>query len=257
MGPILAATTPLPLFVAGGFSVAYFSVLDEKAYWPVALAVLILSKNIVHALLSGIVVAALVGLVTGITPPEMFFSIDAETSTARSILIDGLNRGVGVSIISILLIGAVSVVISQPAMSRLLEENGIPLSPARTEARLASVTIGANLLLAHDTVAILSTAPLARVLRRRGGLTGLRTGQIRDISANTAMHLFPYMVTVIMVVALASAELDKYGVEELNPFAVGFSNYHSLALLGMIVVVISGGLFRTRETGHTDRGPAQ
>lgn len=221
------------------------------------LAVLILSKNILHALLSGIVVAALVGLVTGITPPEVFFSIDPETSTATSIIIDGLNRGVGVSIISILLIGTVSIVINQPAMSRLLQENGIPLSPATAETRLASVTIGANLLLAHNTVAILATAPLALALRRRGGLTGLRTAQIVDISANTVMHFFPYMVTVIMAVALASADLARYGIEELNPFAVGFSNYHSLALLGMVVVVISTGLFRTREAGNTDREPAQ
>ena len=107
-----------------------------------------------------------------------------------------------------------------------------------------AVTIGANAVLAHNTVTILATQDIASRLRRRSNLAPLRVSQIVDLSANTIMHMLPYMVTVIIAVAAASKDVGLYGLSSINPVRAGLLNLHSLGLFMMLLVVIGSGLWR-------------
>jgi Na+/H+ antiporter NhaC len=200
--------------------------------------------HILASLLAGIVSAVVLGMITGIVPPQRVLSFDPDALTAKSILIDGMSRGVGISVFSILLMGIVGVARHRLAASMHSSASSDGLSKAKAEALIMAVTIGANAVLAHNTVTILATQDIASRLRRRSNLAPLRVSQIVDLSANTIMHMLPYMVTVIIAVAAASKDVGLYGLSSINPVRAGLLNLHSLGLFMMLLVVIGSGLWR-------------
>lgn len=221
-----------------------------------ALAVIVLCflrTHILTALLVGIMLAIVVGVLSGTVEWERLLSFDQDNYTAKSILIDGMNRGVGISIFSILLMGSVNVV--RHRIQHAFSENALKsrLSAPVGEALIALIIVGVNSVLAHNTVTILATQEPIRSLRARAGLTGLRTAQIVDLAGNTVMHMLPYMVTVLVAVAFAAKDLGAYGLEKINPVQVGFSNFHSISLIGVLILVIASGLWRRdQEKGDVE-----
>jgi len=150
--------------------------------------------------------------------------------------------------LTVFLMGAVNIVLSnirrQSWDFNNLQHNS---SPLKSEFLLVGLIIGANTLLAHNTITILATAPIALLLRDKAGISPLRATQLIDLSANTVMHILPYMITVIIAIALARADLNLYGIDRLNPISVGISNFHSIALALVLFVVISTGTFRNTK----------
>jgi Na+/H+ antiporter NhaC len=256
--PAAAAAFTLYFVLGGGASSAETPARELRAapasasllmlLAPAAVVVLCLRRaHILVALLTGICTASVIGLLSGDMEPGRLFSLDPESFGVRSIFIDGMSRGVGISVLTLLLMGTTEVVLTR-MHSIWGDTSATSLSPRSAEMRIAGAILGTNVLLAHNTVTILATAPLIRSLRSRGRLSGLRTTQLVDISANTVMHMLPYMITVIVAISGARPDMDLYPQSAIEPIRVGLHNFHSIGLLVVLAVVVTTGLWRTRAS---------
>lgn len=250
IGPALVALALYVIFGGGGHAAPQPAAADTQHWTRVlmlaapalVLVMSIMGANIILAMLSGIVCAVFLGITTGAVPMGKLFGLDMENFTATSIIIDGMNRAVGISVFTMLLVGTVEIVLH--TTSRWVVRSVAAMSARKAEALITLMIIGVNSFLAHNTVTILATAAATRNLRDRGGLNGMRVSQLVDIAGNTVMHMFPYMITTVLAMSLARPDLGRYGVDSLNPIAVGFSNFHSWGLLACLAVVIFTGRWR-------------
>lgn len=253
IGPALVALVLYVIFGSSGSPAAQVASAGAQDWTRVLMLaapalVLVMSMkgaDILFSMLSGIVCAVVIGVVTGAVPMDLLFGLDMKNFTATSIIIDGMNRAVGISVFTILLVGTVEIVLQ--SLSGNVTQSMVAMSARKAEAFIVLMTIGVNTFLAHNTVTILATASAARNLRDRGGLNGMRVSQLVDIAGNTVMHIFPYMITTVLALALARPDLSRYGVEALNPIIVGFCNFHSWGLLVCLAVVITTGLWRGKS----------
>lgn len=250
IGPALVALVLYVIFGGGGVTTAHAANAEAQDWTRVlmlaapalVLAMSMMGADIILSMLSGIVCAVVLGITTGAVPLNQLFGLDMKNFTATSILIDGMNRAVGISIFTLLLVGTVEIVLH--TASRDVVRSTVAMSARKAESLITLMILGVNTFLAHNTVTILATAAAARNLRDRGGLNGMRVCQLVDISGNTVMHMFPYMITTVLAMAMARPDLNRYGVDSLNPVAVGFSNFHSWGLLVCLAVVICTGRWR-------------
>ena len=65
-------------------------------------------RHLLQALIFGILAATAIGLALGLLTPAQLLHIDAERFSARGLIIEGLERGVGVSVFTFFLMGLVA-----------------------------------------------------------------------------------------------------------------------------------------------------
>ena len=127
-------------------------------------------KHLLHGLLAGLFFGVLIGLVFGLLPWEQLLSLDRENFVARSFVIDGINRAVGISFFTILLMGLVASLQASGLLGRLVDfAEQRSQSPRHAETWIAGAAAGAVLLTTHSIVAILMVAEFAE---RTGGAYG-------------------------------------------------------------------------------------
>jgi Na+/H+ antiporter NhaC len=212
----------------------------------IVIALCLKGRHILTALLLGIFSAVALSVGFDLIPFEKIFSLDPENFTARSLIIDGMDKGVGISVFSILLIGLVSFVLSTNIIEILLEVLVTRVKrQSVTELVVVFLTVGVNTLLAHNTITIMSIGRIVRDLSDRFGINRIRSANIMDISGNTVMHILPYMITVVLATSIARRELDAGIV--INPFIAGLHNFHSIFLFGLAMLVSGTGLWREND----------
>ena len=87
---------------------------------PVAvLGFLLRRRGLLEALFYGILLAMLVGLASGAFTPGALLDIDREQFVATGLVLDGMQRAVGISVFTILLMGLVGGVEASGLMTRL------------------------------------------------------------------------------------------------------------------------------------------
>jgi Na+/H+ antiporter NhaC len=202
-------------------------------------------RHLVEALLFGILGAIVVGLAFGLLRPVDLLFIDRARFSARGLVLDGLERGVGVSIFTLLLMGLVSTLEASGLIHRLLERTrGVARSPRRAELVIVSALSAAVLLTTHSVVAILAVGPLARETGESQGITAYRRANLLDLTACTWPFLLPWFIPTILA-ASASAAGEAAGLPRLSPFAVGAANFYSWALVAAVGLAILTGYGRT------------
>jgi Na+/H+ antiporter NhaC len=165
IGPAVAALALYVVFGGGGQEVKQ-STESGDFHWTrvlmlaapaLVLVMSIMGADIILAMLTGIVSAVVLGLATDAVPANRLFGLDMQNFTATSIFIDGMNRAVGISVFTMLLVGTVSIVLK--SIPRDTFRSVATMSARKAEAFIALMTIGVNTLLAHNTVTILATVP--------------------------------------------------------------------------------------------------
>ena len=201
-------------------------------------------KHIVNALLLGILTAILIALPLKLITPEQLFSLDPENFSAKSIIIDGMKKGVGISIFSIFLIGLVSFVLASGVLESFINYVTTKVKKQSIgELIIIFMTIIVNTLIAHNTITIMSLGKIVKDMSEKLKINSYRAGNILDISGNTVMHILPYMITVILATSLA----NQMTTEKLNPFVAGLYNFHSIFLFFVIVFVSITGIWRKAD----------
>jgi Na+/H+ antiporter NhaC len=219
---------------------------------PVLVVGLLLSRrHLLEALLLGILTSGGVGLALGLLRPAQLVYIDAAHFGARGLLVEGMERGVGVSIFTLLLMGLVSTLEATGAIGRLVGvARAHTRSPRGAEVWIVGTLGAAVLLTTHSVVAILAVGAFARETGERLGLSAYRRANLMDLTACTWPFLLPYFIPTILA-ASTSASGVAMGMPRVSAFSAGAHNAYSWMLLVTVVFAVVSGYGRG-ETALTE-----
>ncbi len=209
---------------------------------PALVIVLLVRRaHLVEGLMMGILVTALLGLGTGqLTPHELLY-VDRERFSAGGLILDGMQRGVGVSIFTILLMGLVAGLEGAGIVERMVNAaTRGARSAAQAEWRIFATVSAAVILTTHAAVAILSVGELTRDAGREFGLGPNRRANLLDVTVCTYPFLLPFFIPTILA-ASTTAGYEAFGVPQLPAWAIGLHNAHSWALLAVMVLAMATG----------------
>ena len=207
----------------------------------VVIAVLLAGQHLLVGLMVGIGTAILVGLALGLIPAAAL--IHVEGFGARGLIVEGMERGIGVSIFTILLAGLVAGLEASGLIDRLVDRLGRRASsPAGAERSIFTAVSTAVLLTTHSVVAILTVGRLSRDLGRRFGVGKYRRANLLDVTVCTYPFLLPYMIPTILAASLTQGLGE--GLASISPLQAGLYNFHSWALLAVVLLAVFGGYGR-------------
>ena len=212
----------------------------------VVLALLLRRKGLLASLMAGMLLAVVLGLVTGAYVPSDLLGIDGENFIAKGLLLEGMRRAVGISVFTLLLMGLVGGIEASGLMDRLVAlAKRKATGPRSAEGWIFATVTAAVVLTTHSVVAILAVGRLTRDAGETFGLGPYRRSNLLDVTVCTYPFLLPFFIPTILASALTA------GVEvapRLSPWTAGLHNAHSWALLGVMVMAIVTGW------GREDRG---
>lgn len=213
---------------------------------PVVVVTLLVQKrHLLEGLFAGIALALALGLALGTLDAGKVVYIDRAAFGAKGLIIDGLGRGVGVSVFTLLLMGLVGTLQASGVLERLTAGlHGRAMAPRRTEGWIVAVMSVAVLLTTHSVVAMLSVGAIVRELGARAGIGAWRRANLLDMTACTWPFLLPYFLPTILA-SSASASGEAYGMPRVSPLAVGMMNTYAWALVLTIPLAIVTGFGRS------------
>jgi Na+/H+ antiporter NhaC len=212
---------------------------------PLAIVAMLLARrHLVEALVFGILIAVIIALPLGLMAPGQLLRVEAGSYAAKSLIIDGLERGVGVSIFTLLLVGMVAGLEASGALERLVgRASDADTHPVRAEARIVGVVMAAVLLTTHSVVAILAVGDYTRRVGEGAGLGGYRRANLLDVSVCTWPFLLPYFLPTILMSG-ATGSGAAVGLPRVSALDAGLFNVYSWGLLAMLALAVFGGFGR-------------
>jgi len=208
------------------------------------LALLLSGRRLIEGLLLGILAATIIGLAFGLLLPGQLLFIDTENFRAAGLILDGMERGVGVSIFTILLMGLVAGLEASGILDRVVEfARKRTHSPRGAELWIFGTMSAAVLLITHSAVAILTVGGFTRETGEAFGIHRYRRANILDITSCTYPFLLPFYIPTI-VAASTTAGAAAFGMPRIAPLAAGLFNFHSWALLAVLIFAIVTGFGR-------------
>lgn len=217
-----------------------------------ALILLLTGRHLVHGLLAGAGVGLTVALAAGLLTPAQLLHVEPGHFRAEGVLLSGLERGVGVSVFTLLLMALIGGLEASGFLASLLDRmEAHSRSAAAAEWRIFGAISAAALITTHSVVALLAVGPLARRTGERVGLTPVRRANLLDVTVCTYPFLLPYCIPTVLAASLtigeATAGDGAVVAPALSPWTVGLHNVHSWALLAMVVVAIATGYGRAAD----------
>ena len=219
----------------------------------VVIALLVARRPLLEGLLTGVLVAAGVGLTLGLFRVDQIIFINVEKFSAQGLVIDGMERGIGISIFTILLSGLVAGIEASGILGRIVDGTSNRISTARgAETWMFSTVSAAVLLTTHSVVALLTDGHYARRIGERFGLGRYRRANILDLTVCTYPFIVPYCIPTVLASSTTGSGAGA-GLPHLAPLQIGLVNFHSWALLLVTVLAIVTGFGRTVEAPPPDR----
>lgn len=158
----------------------------------IVIGLLLAKRHLIEALLLGIVAAVMTGLVLGLIAPSALIRVETGALGASGLVVDGLQRAVGVSVFTLLLMALVGTVQATDLLDRLVRAaEGRATSARGAEWWIVGVVSGAVLLTTHSVVAVLVTGPFARETGTRFGISRFRRANLLDLTVCTWPFLLP------------------------------------------------------------------
>lgn len=210
----------------------------------VTIALLLARRHLLEGLLAGIAAALALGLTLGLLAPSAVLFIDREAFAARGLIIEGMERGIGVSVFTLLLMGLVGGLEATGVLDRLVS---LAERRARTARGAELWTFGAVsaavLLTTHSVVAILTVGTFTRRTGERFGVGPYRRANLLDVTVCTWPFLLPYCIPTILAASTTAAGAG-FGMPRISPLAAGLANLHSWGLLAMALLAVFAGYGR-------------
>jgi Na+/H+ antiporter NhaC len=212
---------------------------------PVVIIFLLLKgRHLLHGLLAGLMVGVALALVLNLLPLSQLFSLDPENFSANSFIIDGINRAVGISFFTILLMGLISTIKASGLLKRLVDFSSQQgRSIKQTEAWISSTVAVAVLLTCHSIVAILTVGEFTRHTGEKIGIHRYRRANLLSLVVCTFPFLLPYFIPVILMANTTSSG-SPYNIPPVSPLQTGLHNFTSWALLAMVLIAVIAGFGR-------------
>lgn len=210
----------------------------------VVIALLLAGCHLLHGLLIGLLTGVAVGLSFGLLPLERLFSLDPENFTVRSVIVEGIDRGVGISIFTIFLMGLVAALEASGVLGRMVDSAETSIRSLRSaETGIVGLVGAAALLTSHSIVAILTVGEFTRRTGERFGIHRYRRANLLDLTVVTFPFILPYFIPVILA-ANTTASGASYGIPPVSPLLVGLHNFYSWAVLAMVIFALISGFGR-------------
>jgi Na+/H+ antiporter NhaC len=210
------------------------------------IGLLLARRHLMEGLFFGILVATGLALTAGLIAPGELLYIDYAKFGARGLILDGMERGVGVSVFTILLMGLVALLEASGVLTRVVQFAEARVTSARgAEAWIFAALSAAVVLTTHSVVAILTVGRFARETGSRFGVSPYRRANILDVTACTYPFLFPFFIPTILAASVTAAGKD-FGLPRISALGAGFANIYSWGLLAIIVTAILTGYGRER-----------
>ncbi|MBU6365347.1 MAG: hypothetical protein KJT01_03995 [Gemmatimonadetes bacterium] len=203
------------------------------------LGLLLARRHLVEALLLGNLAAVLLALALGVVTPGALLHVAPGTFGATGVLLDGMQRAVGVIVFTLLLVALVGTVQATDLLERLVAwAEGRARTPRAASAWIVAVVSGAVLLTTHSVVAILATGEFARRTGARCGVGGYRRANLLDLTVCTWPFVLPYFLPTILA-ASATQGGPAHGMPVLSAWEVGRHNGYAWALVAVIAWLVA------------------
>jgi len=210
-------------------------------------------KHLLHGLLFGLLFGTVLGLILELLRLSEVLSLDLENFAARSFVIDGINRAVGLSIFTILLMGLVATLKASGLMDQLVD---FAAERAKTEKHaegwIALVMSFAVLLTTHSIVAILMVTDFTKKTGKRLGVSEIRRANLLSLIACIFPFVLPYFIPVILMANMTNTGTE-FGLAAVSPVDIGLHNFMSWGLLLMALLTLIFGWGKTKlKTNEED-----
>jgi Na+/H+ antiporter NhaC len=210
------------------------------------IAMLLRRTHLITALLTGVASAVGIALALQLVTPGDLLHIAPETFGATGVLVDGMQRAIGVSVFTLLLVALVGTLQATDVLDRLVQASQRRAQSARAaEGWIVGVVSAAVLLTTHSVVAILAVGEFARQTGERFGLDGYRRANLLDLTVCTWPFLLPYFLPTILT-ASASRSGEAFGMPALAAGTVGLYNTYAWALVATVLLAVITGYGRKR-----------
>ena len=217
----------------------------------VVIGMLLARRHLVEALLAGLLGAVAVAVALGLLAPGQLLRVEPGSVAARSVLIDGLERGVGVSIFTLLLVGLVAAIEASGVLRRVAAVRAPAAGAAGVELGIVAMLTAAVVLTTHSVVAILAVGPYAAEAGARAGISAYRRANLLDLTACTWPFVLPFFLPTILA---AGTTASGGGLPRLSPADAGLYNVYSWALVAMLAVAVGLGYGRGEGATVYDAG---
>jgi Na+/H+ antiporter NhaC len=211
------------------------------------IAMLLRRTHLITALLTGVATAVIIALALQLVTPYDLLHIAPGTFGATGVLVDGMQRAIGVSVFTLLLVALVGTLQATDVLDRLVQTSQRRAHSARAaEGWMVGVVSAAVLLTTHSVVAILAVGEFARQTGERFGIDGYRRANLLDLTVCTWPFLLPYFLPTILT-ASASRSGEAFGMPPLAAGTVGLYNTYAWALVAMVLFAVITGYGRKRS----------
>jgi len=204
-------------------------------------------KHLIHGLLFGLLFGTILGLALGLLPLSELISLDLENFAAKSFVIDGINRAVGLSIFTILLMGLVATLKASGLMDKLVDYAATHTkNEKQAEGWISAVMSLAVLLTTHSIVAILMVTDFSKKTGERLGVSNIRRANLLSMIACIFPFLLPYFIPVILMANMTHTG-QEYDIPSVSLLEVGLYNFMSWGLLLVALVTLLFGWGKTKH----------
>lgn len=209
---------------------------------PVVIIFMLLKRHhLFYGLFAGLVTGIITALLFGLLPPEKLLSLDLEHYRATSFVIDGINRAVGISFFTIMLMGLVATIKASGLLERLASFSAKSIkTAAQAESWIAGSVAMTVLVTAHSVVAILTASEFAREAGKQMNINRYRRANLLGLVVCTFPFILPYFIPVILM-ANATLSGSEFGISSVSPLDVGLYNFFSWSLMLVTFLIISTG----------------
>lgn len=208
------------------------------------IGMLLAKRHLVESLIAGSVAAIALGLGLRLLQPDQLLRFEPGSFTARSVIVDGLERGVGVSIFTLLLVALVAAFEATDLLARLTSTSVRITSAVRAESWIVATVSAAVLLTTHSVVAVLAVGPFAAATGARAGIGPYRRANLLDLSVCTWPFLLPYFLPTILS-SNATQSGIALGMPRISAFEAGIHNFYSWTLVLILILAVSTGFGRS------------
>jgi Na+/H+ antiporter NhaC len=213
------------------------------------IGMLLRQRHLIEALLFGCAGAAALALMLGLITPAAILHVAPGTFGATGLIVDGMQRAIGVSVFTLLLVALVGTLQATDALERLVRAaEGRARTSRMAEWWIVGVVSAAVLITTHSVVAILAVGPFAKQTGARFELSRYRRANLLDMTVCTWPFLLPWFLPTILS-ASASAGATGFGMPPQTALTIGLHNTYAWALVIAVLLAVLTGYGRRWEQG--------
>lgn len=209
---------------------------------PVLITFLFLrGKHLLYGLMAGLGFGLVLGLPLGLLPVSALIALDLDNFRATSLIIDGINRSVGISFFTILLMGLVETIKASGVLDRLLDYAADKVQSEKSAQRwISAIASLAVLLTTHSIVAILMVKEFVQATGKQAGISGINRANLMSLAACFFPFVLPYFIPVILMANMTQTG-NEFDLPSLGPLEVGLFNFVSWGLFGVLIILLMAG----------------